>query len=50
MAELVQEVASRSYVPVDDSLINYGALTGNLEGPNNDKTFYITTGNILLYL
>lgn len=30
-------------VPVDDNLINYGALKGNLVGANNDKKFYVTT-------
>ena len=43
MAQFTETTGQNIHVPVDNSLIHYGALGRNLPGPNSDKTFYITT-------
>ena len=42
--EASKEVSTNIHEPIDDNLVNYGAIKQNLSGCDPEKRFYITTG------
>lgn len=35
------------HVPIDDNLVNYGILSKNVEGYDEEKRFYVSTGRCI---
>lgn len=38
------------HVPIDNNLVNYGALSKNVEGYDEEKRFYMSTGIFFVHL